>query len=427
MAGALAVFLLTYALIAGRRLGFVRVSRAAAAMAGAAACVLSGILTPPAAYSSIDGDTLVLLLGMMVLAAHLNHAGFFDWGAALALRTTRSPGGLLTLVVFSVGLLSAVLVNDAVCVLLTPVLVRLIRRMHLGGTLFLMATATSANIGSVMTIVGNPQTILVGSLGHLSFRGYFALMAPLGLACLALNRVLLPRFFPLHRGVSESSRRQAEWLDAPFDDADELPTDFRHTLTSELRRPLLLQCLVSVGAALVGFFAGLSPAWSALGAASLLLLLAGWEPRAAIKQVDWQLLLYVVGLFVVVGTLRHHGASEAIFSLLRPWIGDTPFQQGWALTLLTSVGCNVVGNIPFVLVASEWMPEWIQPRTGWMVLAMASTFAGNLMLTSSMATMLVRDAGRDIATLGFVEHLRYGIVITLLTTLLGTLWLLAVT
>jgi Na+/H+ antiporter NhaD/arsenite permease-like protein len=195
----------------------------------------------------------------------------------------------------------------------------------------------------------------------------------------------------------------------------------------ELRHSLLVKCLVSIAAALVAFFVGINPAWSALGAAALLLLLAGWEPRAAIKRVDLQLLLYVAGLFIIVGALRQHGASQAIFDVLQPWIGDTPMRQGWTLTLLTAVGSNVVGDIPFVLVASDWMSEWVQPRTAWMVMAMASTFAGNLMLTSSMATLLVRDAGRDVARLGFVEHLRYGAVITLVTLVLGTFWLLAVT
>ncbi|UCE03468.1 MAG: hypothetical protein JSW67_04560 [Candidatus Latescibacterota bacterium] len=427
MTGALVVFLLTYAVIAGRRLGVFRVSRAAAATAGAAVCVLSGILTPAGAYSSIDGDTLVLLLGMMILAAHLDRAGFFDWGAALALRLTRSAEGLLTLVVFSVGFFSALLVNDAVCLLLTPVLVRVVRRLQLGGTLFLMATATSANIGSVMTIVGNPQTILVGSLADLPFRDYFMVMAPLGIVCLGVNRLLLPRFFPLRRAVSDTWQRQAEWLDAPFDDADELPSGLRHTLTVELRPSLLVKCLASIAAALVAFFVGINPAWSALGAAALLLLLAGWEPRAAIKRVDLQLLLYVAGLFIIVGALRQHGASQAIFDVLQAWIGDTPVRQGWTLTLLTAIGSNVVGDIPFVLVASDWMSEWVQPRTAWLILAMASTFAGNLMLTSSMATLLVRDAGRDVGRLGFVEHLRYGAVITVATLVIGTLWLLAVT
>jgi len=425
--GALLVFGLTYALIAGRRLGFLRVSRAAAATAGAATCVLFGLLTPPQAYTSIDGDTVVLLLAMMVLAAHLHEAGFFEWGASVALRVTRTPQGLLTLLVFSVGVLSAFLTNDAVCFLVAPVLVHVIRRAQLGPTLFLVALATSANIGSVMTIVGNPQTMIVGSLSNLEFHRYFLLMAPLGIVCLGLNRLLLPRFYRLRRRPPDLWTRPAEWPDAPFEDADELPADFRRTLAAELRPRPLLQCGIALGFALIAFFSGLNVAWSALAAAALLLLLAGWEPRSLFRQVDWQLLLFVAGLFVVVGALRSRGASSAMFQALQPVLGDTPTRQGWSFAFLTTVACNIFGNVPWVLVASDWMAHWSETRTGWMLLAMAGSFAGNLMLTSSMANVLVRDASRELEKIRFLDHLRYGVVITLLTTILGTLWLLAVT
>ncbi|HZM17324.1 MAG TPA: SLC13 family permease [Candidatus Krumholzibacteria bacterium] len=426
MAGALLIFSLTYALIAARRVGLVRIARAAATTAGAAACVLAGILAPEQAYASIDGDTLILLLAMMLLAAHLDQAGFFEWGAAMALRLARTPQRLLTVLVFSTGLLSAFLVNDAVCFLMAPLLVRVVRRLQLGSTLFLMALATSANIGSVMTIVGNPQTMIAGSLGKLSFSGYFACMAPLGLFCLALNRVLLPRFYPLQRRVPPAWARQADSLEAPFDDADELPHELRRTVAAQLERGLLLKCLLCLLAALIGFFAGLNVAWCALGAAAILLLLVSDDPRSTLRQVDWQLLLFVVGLFVVVGALRSRDASGAMLEALRPWLGQSPERQSWALALLTLVGSNVVGNIPFVLAASEWMPQWSDPHLGWMILAMASTFAGNLFLVSSVANGLVRDASAEISRLRFRDHMRYGVVITLLSTGIGTLWLLLV-
>jgi len=426
VAGALVIFACTYALIASRRLGFVAVSRPAAAAAGASACVLFGILTPGGAYASIDGDTLVLLLGMMILAAHLDHAGFFAWGASVLLRGVRHPAHLLTVIVFSTGILSAFLVNEAVCFLMTPVIVRVIRRAQLGGPLFLMAVATSANIGSVMTIVGNPLTMVVGSLSPLGFTEYFTVMAPLGIVCLGLNRLLLPRFYPLQRRATASSARQAQWLDAPFDDADELPAGFRRTLHVTVQRGLLLKVGISLLAALTGFFVGFNVAWTALAAAALLLLLAGWEPRAALQRVDWQLLVFVAGLFIVVGGLHQAGASNAMFAALEPYLGDSASGQAWKLTLLSVLGCNLVGNIPWVLVSTEWVPHWLDPRLAWLVLAMSATFAGNLLITSSLATVLVRDAGRDVTVLTFAQHARYGVVITLLTLLIGTLWLLGV-
>jgi Na+/H+ antiporter NhaD/arsenite permease-like protein len=425
--GAIAIFAVTYLLIAGRRLRLLPVGRPAAGLVGAVACVVFGILTPAQAYAAIDGDTIILLLAMMILAAHLDHAGFFEWGAALALRLARTPQRLLTTLVLGSGILSAFLLNDSVCLMMTPFVVRLIRRGRLGPTLFLMALATSANIGSVMTLVGNPQNMIVGSLSGVRFARWFLVLAPVGLACLAINRFLLPRFYPWRPPATPSARRQAERLETPFDDADELPSDFRRTIVPHVRRKLLVESLICIGIAVAGFFAGFNVAWTALFAATLLLSIAGWEPRQAFKHVDWPLLLFFSGLFIVVGGLRQAGVVERLFDLLRPWLGADAARQGWILSAAAVVGSNLFSNVPFVLVAGEWMSEFAEPETGWMILGMASTFAGNLTLIGSVANVLVIEGGRDVVDIRFGSYLRYGAVITLVTTALGTVWILAVT
>jgi Na+/H+ antiporter NhaD/arsenite permease-like protein len=424
MTGALVIFLITYGIIAARRLGLLRLSRPAAVWAGAGVCVLTGLLTPAQAYASIDGDTLVLLVAMMVFAAHLDHAGFFEWGAALALRVASTPSRFLTALVFSSGILSALLVNDAVVFLMAPLLVPIVRRLGLSPPLFLMALMTSANLGSVMTFVGSPQMMIVGSLSDMGFSRWFLAMAPLGIFMLFLNRILLPLFYPMTLAPTTSALNQAEWLDSPFDDADELPTGFRHTWAARIRPPLLLRCGIGLLLAYASFFAGLNVAWSALAAAALLLLVAGWAPRAAFKQVDWQLLLFVSGLFVVVGAVRTAGASHAMLDALHPWLGQESHRQAWGFALLTLLGANLVGNLPFVLVASDWLGELLPGHRGWFLLAMASSFAGNLFVTGSMVNVLVRDRARSIGHVGFAQHMRYGVVITLLSTAIGTAWVL---
>jgi Na+/H+ antiporter NhaD/arsenite permease-like protein len=425
LTAALVIFLITYTCIAGRRLGVLRISRPAAVWAGAAACVLTGVLSPDAAYASINGDTLVLLVAMMVVAAHLDHAGFFAWVTAQALRLAPTPSRYLTVLVFASGILSALLVNDAVAFLMAPLLVPIIRRLRLHAPLFLIALMTSANLGSVMTQVGNPQTMIVGSLSGIGFGRYFLVMAPLGLFLLLVNRLLLPRFFPMISRPTAHATHQAASLDSPFDDADELPANFRYTISPVMKPSLLIKCLASLALAFVGFFLGSNVAWTALAAAALLLLTAGWQPRAAMKQVDWQLLLFVAGLFVVTGAVRVAGVSEAILVRLEPWLGTASAGQGWAFTLLTTLGSNLVGNIPFVLVASDWLPDLLPGHRGWLLLAMASSFAGNLFLTSSMANILVRDRADSVGRVGFATHLRYGAVITLVSTAIGAAWILS--
>ncbi len=427
MVTAILIFAVTYLAIAGQRLRILPVGRPAAGLFGAVACVVAGVLTPTQAYASIDGDTIILLLAMMILAAHLDHAGFFEWGAAQALRRARTPQRLLTWVVFGAGIASAFLVNDSVCLMMTPLVVRLIRRGRLGPMLFLMATATSANIGSVMTLVGNPQNMIVGSMSHLSFSRFFFVLAPVGLVSLLINRLLLTRFYPLRPRATAANLRQSELLETPFDDADELPADFRHTMMPAVRRSLLVKCLGCIALAVVGFFAGFNVAWTALFAATLLLLIAGWEPRQAFRQIDWPLLLFFSGLFIVVGGLRQAGVVERLFALVSPSLGVEFVRQSWLFSALTVVGSNLFSNVPFVLVAGDWVRALDRPEVGWLLLGMASTFAGNLTLIGSVANVLVVEGGRDVARIGFRDYLRYGLFITLITTALGTAWILLVT
>jgi Na+/H+ antiporter NhaD/arsenite permease-like protein len=264
-------------------------------------------------------------------------------------------------------------------------------------------------------------------MSDLSFARFFLVMAPVGIIGLVLNRLLLPLFYPLRPRASAARQRQAEWLETAFDDADELPNDFRYTIVPSVRRSLLVKCLVCLGLAVAGFFAGLNVAWTALAAATLLLVIAGWEPRLAFRQVDWPLLLFFAGLFIVVGGLRQAGVVDWFFGSLAPYLNGGIAQRGWSFSALTVIGSNLCSNVPWVLVAGDWVRSWAEPETGWMLLAMASTLAGNLTLIGSVANVLVVDGGRDVGRVSFATHLRYGVPITLLTTALGTAWVLAVT
>ena len=137
-----------------------------------------------------------------------------------------------------------------------------------------------------------------------------------------INRLLLPLFYPLRPAASGGALLQEEWLGTPFDDADELPVDFRRTIVPVIRRTLLIKCFVCIGLAIIGFFAGFNIAWTALAAATLLLCIAGWEPRQAFTHVDWPLLLFFAGLFIVVGGLRQAGVVERFFEWFWPRLGS---------------------------------------------------------------------------------------------------------
>ncbi|MCA9550575.1 MAG: arsenic transporter [Myxococcales bacterium] len=396
------IFVVTYVLISARRLRWLGLDRPAGALLGAVACVAAGVLTPRQAIDAVDGATLLLLLGVMGMGAFLAADGFFEQLELRLVSWARTPRRLLGALVWGAGLLAALITNDAVCVLGAPLVVRLIQRHRLPALPFLLALATGANTGSVATLVGNPQNMLCGLLGGLEYRQHLLLMAPVAVAGLAIDHGLLLLFF--RRPLGEAT------LSAPGG-AGRLSPQVRLTL------------LVIAGSALVYTLGG-HLAWSAAGGFVLLMLLHRRDTRLLWPRIDWALLLFFAGLFIVVEGFARSGAPAALFARF-PLMPATEGPLAWLrVSVIFLVGSNVVSNVPFILVVREQMAALPDPRLGWELLAMASTFAGNLTLLGSVANVIVAEAGREVGGMGFVSYLKVGLPLATLTTLLGTGWLL---
>jgi Na+/H+ antiporter NhaD/arsenite permease-like protein len=185
------IFVITYVLISGRQLKILPLNRPAAALLGAVLMVSTGVVTPERAYRAVNYDTTVILLAMMLIAAYLYLAHFFEWAADAVLQFAHTPARLLLYVTLASGILSALLVNDTICLMLTPLLIAVIRRGKLPMLPYLIALATSANIGSVATLVGNPQNMIIGYFSHISFAQFSRVLAPAGAIGLAINFVIL--------------------------------------------------------------------------------------------------------------------------------------------------------------------------------------------------------------------------------------------
>jgi Na+/H+ antiporter NhaD/arsenite permease-like protein len=181
------IFGITYVLISGRQLKILPLNRPAAALLGAVLMVSTGVITPERAYRAVNYDTLVLLLGMMLISAYLYLAHFFEWAADVVLKFSQTPQRLLLYLTLASGTLSALLVNDTICLMLTPLVVAVIRRGKLPLLPFLIALATSANIGSVATLVGNPQNMIIGHFSSIPFSEFAYSLAPAALVGLAIN------------------------------------------------------------------------------------------------------------------------------------------------------------------------------------------------------------------------------------------------
>ena len=398
------IFGITYILISGRQLKILPLNRPAAALLGAVLMVSTGIMTPERAYRAVNYDTIVLLLAMMLIAAYLYLAHFFEWAAEVVLAFARSPERLLLYVTLTSGILSALLVNDTICLMLTPLVIAVIRRGKLPLLPYLIALATSANIGSVATLVGNPQNMIIGHFSHIGFAQFSATLAPVAVIALTINYLILRIGFRnvLRHAVIEEKLRVAPKLD---------------------RSLFALVCIIFV-LIFAGFIAGLHLAWTALAGAALVMVLARRDTHEVLKLVDWHLLVFFAALFVVVEGLSDTGLPDSIYWRLQPLFGSSAPAQTWNLAWFSTLGSNVFSNVPFVLVAGKWIPRFADPELMWKVLALTTTFAGNLTIIGSVANMIVVESAREHLEVGFWDYARFGIPITILTTVAGVVLLL---
>lgn len=391
---ALGIFALTYAAMAGARLPFMPVDRPAAALCGAVAMVLAGIITIDEAFAAIDLGVLTLLVGVMILAAYLQQAHFFRYAAWWVLTRARSPVRLLWGLVFVSGGLSALLLNDTICLMFTPLVVAVIADADLPPLPFLLGLASATNIGGVVTFTGNPQNMIIGqaAAGDPSYLEYLALALPIGVLSLVVNAALITWMFRRELKAAAVGPRS---IPKPYVD-----------------RRLAAKAIAAIVLFVVAAAAGVSLPGAAIAAAAALIVAARIPPRPTFATIDFSLLLFFVGLFVVVRGFTSSGAIEWAMEPLLATLGAGGAKGDAAFVGLTALGSNVVSNVPYVMVAVEWVPQLADPPRAFALLAIASTLAGNLTLFGSVANIIVFELAGPRGEIGFFRFLRYGVVLT---------------
>ena len=394
---ALAIFAAAYLLISVRRVPFLPIGRAFGALLGAVVLVLVGCLTPEEAYASVDGNTIAILFGMMILQVELDASGLLDAATAAIARRGWSATGLLCAVLGGSGLLSALLVNDAVCLMATPLVARLCRVGRLPPVPFLLAVAVGSNVGGTMTPVGTPQCVLIERFSGLGYLGFTRVMAPIGLALLVLSCLCFALGF---RRTLAGRRIEPVGAATPLD------------------LPRARAFVVSLLAVVVGFVAGLPLAWTALGGACLNAILRRREPGDSLARVDWGLLVFFASLFVLVGGVARAGWIAQAVDGLAPSLGADPAASPVRFAAFSIGASNVFSNVPFVLVLGNGYAH--ASAAFWYQLALTSTLAGNLTLIGSVANLIVAEqAHREGVEVGFLDYLKIGVPITLVTTAAG--------
>jgi Na+/H+ antiporter NhaD/arsenite permease-like protein len=393
--GALVVFCVTYLVIASRQLRWIGLDRPAGAVVGAVAMVLVGGLPMDMALAAIDLHVVILLFGVLLIAAYLAEARFFRLTAYLVLTRAKSARSLLLGITLVTGALSALLLNDTVCVLLTPLVVAVIVEARLPALPYLLALASAANVGGVVSFSGNPQNMIVGAAAHgtIGFAQYFAVTLPAGAACLVANAAVIMWLF----------RKQLPM--GPLADRSPPKPAVDKALAAKSLGALALFAILAA--------AGVSLAGAAMTAAALLMVVARTPPKQAFAFVDWQLLVFFAGLFVVVAGIAHAGVLTRLFDAVAPAVARGDLTGDLAFIALVVVASNLVSNVPLVLVAVAWVPAMPDPTWGYIMLAVASTIAGNLTLFGSVANIIVMEGAGPRGEIGFWRFLRYGAVITL--------------
>ena len=378
-----------------------KLDRSGVALLGAIAVIPIAGLTVQQAAQAVDLPTIVLLFAFMVVSAQMRLGGFYAAVTQHVAALPLSRSGLLAALIVVAGALSAVFSNDVVCLAMTPVVARLCLRRGLNPVPFLVGLACAANIGSAATLIGNPQNMLIGSVLKLHFADYVRQALP----PVATSLLLLWLWLSYGPGAGAASTIEPV-VEPPADEDEEPAFDGLQTAKGLI-----------VAASLMAVF--LFTDWprdvAALVGAAVLLLSRRLHSAHVMGFVDWPLLLMFIGLFVVNHAFETTGlAAQAV-----AWLGTQGVQVGapGPLLVLGVALSNLVSNVPAVMLL---LPH-LQGHSAGTMLALVSTFAGNLLLVGSIANLIVVDLARKAGVhIGWRQHAVIGVPVTLLS--LAVLW-----
>jgi len=396
--GTYSVFIASYIVFALGKFPGMKIDRPGAAIIGAVLMFTTGAVRANNALHLIHFGTIVLLFSMMLVVAYLHLAGFFDWVTELVV-TRLKPHHLLPTVVFLSGLLSAFFVNDIICLVMVPFVLKVAGRMGIKPIPYLLAVATASNIGSTATITGNPQNILIGAYSGIGYRDFLLHLGPVAVAGLFLDWFVL--WWLYFRGRVHDVGTQADVNAVQIDHA------------------ALLKAGIVAALVLAGFLAGFSPPLVASVGAAVLLITRTRDPHLVYEEVDWGLLVFFVGLFLIVGGAEDAGLTQHLLGFGERF----NLQHLGVFTVVTAILSNLVSNVPAVMLLKSLVTQFASPHSAWLTLAMASTLAGNLTITGSVANIIVVERAQKEALITFFDYFRIGLPVTILTLLFGWLWL----
>ena len=401
---ALLIFCIAYLGIALGRVPGLMIDRIGIALLGAIAMITFGIVSPKSAVSAIDWSTILLLYALMIVSAQLRLGGFYTWLTdKIITQLSRPKSFLLVLMTLSAGL-SALLANDIICFAFTPVLAAGLLQARLNPLPFLIGLAVSSNIGSAATIIGNPQNMLIGQMGHLDFGPFILWCAPPALVSLIAGYVIIIKIYK-NRLWLEDKTTFSESPSAAHQMFDPWQTG---------------KGILAIVALVVLFFTPIPREITGIGVAGILLCSRKMRTRDILGLVDWHLITLFLALFVIIHGISQEGMLDRIGQTLR--FSGIDVHHLPTLTGLSVLLSNIVSNVPAAILMVGFLDP--QHPNQWYTLAVSSTFAGNLFLLGSIANLIVVEQAAYFGIkISFKEHAVVGIPVTLTSLLILLGWM----
>jgi len=395
---ALVIFIATYIVIAIGTLPYFRIDRTGAAIIGASLMVVSGVLSEREALHAIDFRTLIILFGMMIVVADLRLSGFFTFVLLRMARFIKTSRALLAWLIVLSGVMSALFVNDTICIVFTPFVLILAEKARIDAKPYLLALCMASNIGSAATPTGNPQNIIIASASGISYSTFLVSMLPVVAVSLVICYAVL--------AVQYRDRINGSALSL-----EGIPHHYHHALVTK--------CIVVAFITMILFLMGYPMELVSLGAGAFLLITRRIKPEKVYQLIDFRLLLLFVGLFIVIAGLGKSPQASILLKQIGAAVQSSPVILAVSSALLS----NVISNVPAVILFKSVFAEGVSKGT-WLLLSMSSTFAGNLTIVGSIANIIVIEGSAHEVKISFFEYMKSGLWVTLLSLLAGTLWLM---
>lgn len=399
---AISIFIVSYVGIAIGSIPGLALDRTGIALLGAIAMIGFGVVTTREAIDSIDFSTILLLYSLMVLSSQFRLGGFYTHIALKITRLMDKPRRFLFTLMVASAFLSAILTNDVICLAFTPVLSVSLLNAGYNPVPFLIGLAVSSNIGSAATIIGNPQNMLIGQMGRLDFGHFLSWCLPPSLLSLAGAFIIIALIYHDKFRTERSGELLPQTMWPEFN---------RHQSTKGIIAAVVLVSL---------FFTSIPREVSAIVIAGILLCSRSMATKMILGLVDWHLLTLFCALFVLMQGIQSVGIFSSLVSIMNN-MGIT-VHEPLTLTGISVVLSNLVSNVPATMLLTRFLEQ--SNHLQWYVLALSSTFAGNLILIGSIANLIIVEQAKHYGIrIGFMEHARVGIPVTLFSLIVTLLWI----